>query len=488
MKTTLNLLIAVLFSASVMGQTIDYKLRFQERENLKEVKGLHNLLLSENKPEKHHSVNHTKNKEFLLKSGKAIKQRLDSVITQDWSGSQPNKGVEFFLYDVNGKTTLDAYFTWNSLTNQWDNSSKSEYIYDNNGNIILEVDYNWNANTYQWVGTYKYEYTYDANENLILKMYYQWDTNLGQWVGDYKDENTYNANGKMILQIEYYWTNSMNQWVSAGKAEYTYNTDEKLILKLFYNWNSLTNQWDSSSKIDYTLDINGNIIVETSYQWNTNTAQWDGYSKYEYTYDANEKMILRIEYTWNFSSGEWTGNYKDEYTYNANENMILEINYSWNFNTGQWISGWKEECAYDNTYTFNDLLIPYAFETDDNSVMFFNHMLTEMFDYQYISTNWSLANKSTFYYSAQNVQSISNTDVASAISVYPNPATDYVVFNLGETKNQFTLELFDIQGRVVMNQKVNNCTTVSVEKLQRGLYFYRIKDSGKIFNGKLMVD
>jgi photosystem II stability/assembly factor-like uncharacterized protein len=76
----------------------------------------------------------------------------------------------------------------------------------------------------------------------------------------------------------------------------------------------------------------------------------------------------------------------------------------------------------------------------------------------------------------------------STISVYPNPAKDFVVFDLPNGSESATVELYDIQGKKVIQQKLTETKQISVGHLPRGLYLYRLTDSKKFYAGKLVVE
>jgi len=76
-----------------------------------------------------------------------------------------------------------------------------------------------------------------------------------------------------------------------------------------------------------------------------------------------------------------------------------------------------------------------------------------------------------------NVISIRNSDkVLGEVSIYPNPAKDILYVNItAEKKEKMTLQIADIQGRVVSTQNLNteigvNATSVNINNLPQGMY------------------
>ena len=73
------------------------------------------------------------------------------------------------------------------------------------------------------------------------------------------------------------------------------------------------------------------------------------------------------------------------------------------------------------------------------------------------------------------------------ISIYPNPANDYVVCN--GVPSGSTLSIITMSGAEVMNAKVYDAQqTINIAGLANGLYIVRIYGSeGNIYTGKLVV-
>lgn len=77
--------------------------------------------------------------------------------------------------------------------------------------------------------------------------------------------------------------------------------------------------------------------------------------------------------------------------------------------------------------------------------------------------------------------------------VYPNPAKDFIVFQLPvEKQKEGSLIITDALGRIHYNTSIdhanNSSTTVSTENWATGLYFYSIKAEGSTASGKFVVE
>ena len=73
------------------------------------------------------------------------------------------------------------------------------------------------------------------------------------------------------------------------------------------------------------------------------------------------------------------------------------------------------------------------------------------------------------------------------VSLYPNPAKDYVFLNLGSNTSPVNVELLDIQGRVISTIKTSEpALKWETANLVNGLYFFRIQKGEQVEVHKLM--
>jgi len=290
----------------------------------------------------------------------------------------------------------------------------------------------------------------------------------------------------MIQELGYQWNESINQWIVSYKTEYTYDANSNMTQELEYYWNETISQWVVSYKTEYTYDTNGNMTQELECYWDETNNQWVTNYKEEYTYDANGNMTQRIAYSWDENVSSWNAYYKVEYFYDTLENNTQTLNYLWDDNASQWVATYKNEITYDNSYSYSDLILPLVFG-GENSGMLFNHMLTgvEYYKWDTLSSDWKPKGELSFNYSEQEVNSVSEID-SIELSVYPNPFSKSVSFDISDYYDKIILEIFDIQGRKIMSNEIRNHESLSLEGLTRGMYFYNLTINGKKLNGKLI--
>jgi hypothetical protein len=406
-----------------------------------------------------------------------------------------------YTYDDGGNITSIIKF-WISYDGQVNYNTKSEYTYDTNNNRTLEASYSWNQTTSQWVGWNKYEYSFDANSNMTLAISYSWNQTTSQWVGGSKNEYSFDANSNMTLAISYSWDQTTSQWVGGSKNEYSFDDNNNMILAISYSWDQTTSQWVGGSKYEWSFDANNNKTLESSYSWDKTTSQWVGGSKTEWSFDANNNMNLCSYYSWDQTTSQWVVDYKYKYKFersiDTNNNMPLSINYNWDQTTSKWVFASKNEWSFDAN---NNMTLAISYSWDQTTCQWIgvskgkysfdaNSNKTQEATYSWDKTTsqWvGSSDRITWFYSDHTATFIPAKSL-NKLTLYPNPAKDFVVFDLPNSSQSATVELYDIQGKKIIQQKLTETKQIAVGQLPKGLYLYRLTDSETFYSGKLLVE
>jgi hypothetical protein len=130
-------------------------------------------------------------------------------------------------------------------------------------------------------------------------------------------------------------------------------------------------------------------------------------------------------------------------------------------------------------YLVNDLILPeWLYDFSHNKLTGYTY-------YDYDGSNWQNDGMKTYYYS--NV-TISVSEVYNnAYTVYPNPATEFVTFDISNTSADALVSIYSLEGVKILSQQLSN-KTVNISTLQKGMYLYQINAGGKISTGKLIVE
>lgn len=82
----------------------------------------------------------------------------------------------------------------------------------------------------------------------------------------------------------------------------------------------------------------------------------------------------------------------------------------------------------------------------------------------------------------KGIGSISVPEVQKGgVSVFPNPATDFISFKMEDFAENTELQIFDISGRVVLQRIVNEFDVINVSNLSPGKYIVKLSSSDSIF-------
>ena len=390
---------------------------------------------------------------FQNKNSFAIMQKLDNEVSQEYdiTNSQwVNSYLDEFTYNASGYNTADHYSTWNPDTELYDPEGKQELTYNGGIHPAEQVYYAWDAFTRAWYPIQKRTFSYDGAGNMVLAYTYYFDD--PDWILIGKDERTYNGSGSLTLQVLSSWDDSGSEWINGSKTENTYNGS-------------------------------GLLTVSTSLVWDYFTEEWVNDYKDEYTYNGNGQQITGVYYSWDEDSSLWINDYKEDFTYDEHLNMVLILEQEWN--GAQWVNSYKIEASYNNDYTFDQLIFPWIFGQEFDQ--YFMHMPVEVVESEYLGSSYVLAYRSQFNFSEINITGIANIESNQA-SLYPQPADDYVIFDWRSSNPVFDLDLYDVNGRLVMQKKIGNHKAVAIHHLTPGLYLYRLSDNQQhLISGKMSV-
>ncbi|MEZ4805494.1 MAG: T9SS type A sorting domain-containing protein [Bacteroidia bacterium] len=84
----------------------------------------------------------------------------------------------------------------------------------------------------------------------------------------------------------------------------------------------------------------------------------------------------------------------------------------------------------------------------------------------------------------------SKTSFDNLAAVYPNPFSNKLTIDLPiKTLGSYKFNLYDLNGLLILNHVIKESQTLTIENLNKGMYFYVLKtDSGQIQSGKLVSE
>jgi len=72
------------------------------------------------------------------------------------------------------------------------------------------------------------------------------------------------------------------------------------------------------------------------------------------------------------------------------------------------------------------------------------------------------------------------------LRIYPNPTNSGIVTIQSSVSGEKYIKLFDINGRLVLNKKLNS-DYLNIGSIDSGMYFVQVTVEGKISNSKLII-
>ena len=97
-------------------------------------------------------------------------------------------------------------------------------------------------------------------------------------------------------------------------------------------------------------------------------------------------------------------------------------------------------------------------------------------------TNGSISQGVQQTYEISAITGIAETAIKLELSVYPNPTTHFLKLEVGsEDLENLSYQLYDMQGKVIENKKVDSNTThISLEGQSTGTYFLSVVKDNQI--------
>ena len=72
------------------------------------------------------------------------------------------------------------------------------------------------------------------------------------------------------------------------------------------------------------------------------------------------------------------------------------------------------------------------------------------------------------------------------VSIYPNPSNGSFIIELNSTTKQ-TLQIFDVNGKLVLSQIINGKTSINASSLNEGVYNLTLIEDNGIINKRLVI-
>ncbi len=334
--------------------------------------------------------------------------------------------------------------TWK--TGAWQNSEKMTYSYDGNGYEISNLYQEWDQPSTSWLNKIQTVNTINPDGTVNNSVVQEWDN---AWETVQKTSNTYNAAKKVLTSVSELWTGTA--WMNFSRTTNTYNGNGYLTNNLVESWNFISSSWSNLSQINYTYNGNGTEHQVVNQTWNTGTSAWDNLKRSTHTYDASDRVLTTTDETW--SSGNWVNQSLSTNTWAANGSLSKTLFQTWNTVSTSWVNEGQSDYSY-----------------------YPNGNINQIIDQDWLTNEWVNAERITYTYGTSTGR-VEIKDEKS-ISVYPNPADDFITIRSDFNFNSSKYSLEDQAGKQVRTGRLTDrITTLDISGLADGLYILRVGDT-----------
>ena len=314
--------------------------------------------------------------------------------------------------------------------------------------------------------------------NLIDSLFYNelgqmvrlsgWQLLGGEWQNVYYVDYGYNDAGLIASRSNY--NNFDGVWELGGTYNYTYNEAGLIVLS------ELTMGGTLFQKVEYAYDRDGNEVCELWYSY-------DGVGL-----TPSEKIVteyadgLKVaEYDSLSQDGRnWVYNGYATYSYN-NSNDCEEYHRYDNVNR----EVERKVYSFDMDMTMAETLFPWHPELT-RPVAYQNTHVYDREEWHSLDVDFVLQHVCDYLYEYEGVNGIADRTALSPLTVYPNPAHDYVVME-GLDNEPCRVEVFDALGRLVfVGESVSKGQKLYVGQLPEGCYVIKASSTKGIFVSKLL--
>ncbi|MBK8954745.1 MAG: T9SS type A sorting domain-containing protein [Saprospiraceae bacterium] len=412
-----------------------------------------------------------------------FKKRLDSVITEEklLPDIKRKSAYTYQSTQPGARLTQQIDYIWVATNQIWIPESRRQITYDPDGNIVNYLVQFREQNNLVNYSQSDFDYSPDGLVNRIL--YYEWNAGQNMWELLSKDTILYD-NKFNIKSGEYFlWDSAKKKWNKEILTEHEYNAKSQIISKTYSRWNQQWSNYFFEAREEFSYHPNGKQFEFITSSWDEVSADWVYTHKFSDLYDAAGKLILYQQHV--HDGTIWIGNSKTEITYDPNDNPIRFVNSEWNETLNKWELFFKWENEYDNSISFQEILLPDP--EDEESQMEFNHLLLRTNYFGYNAGNPVNDAFEIYYYS--NIQSVGTKNSKHSEDwVYPNPARDVLFLKTNPEQSSIHFKLSNMDGTELIDKTLIHTNRISLAPVPQGIYFYTIKDQKKIYSGKIYIE
>ncbi len=296
------------------------------------------------------------------------------------------------------------------------------------------------------------------------------------------DSNFYDNKDRIILTRA---RNDVKEVRSYSISKYKTPFETADTLKL-YEYNDTLGKIILTNKESNVLDAKGNITDQIVDSYNSLNGGFGPKSKFFNQYDAKNLKISATEDAWNDTDLKWEKMNQIKNAYNTNQSIKYSITQS------EWDDISQSWTKKDSTY--------HKYDANGNEINYFIYVYTSF------SNQYTLSERNTSKYDSNNnivrdelsQSDLSQVDYATQYwwSFYKNAVATQDVFSkdfnlkianpigenadltlVSERNGTYQLVAFDMNGRMISQQKISNNETIQTNLPSVGQYLYIVTDA-----------
>ena len=446
---------------------------------------------------------------------------------EEWVGIY----TEQWNYDENGNaTSSSSSWEWDPVGKQFKPGFKMEFTRNDSGQVLSWVESRYDPGLGDWVYTERGDNTYDENGNPTQQVWSSYDTISGQFNPTSKYDNTFDADGDQLSSISAFYNLDSMRWENSQKWEYiyqntksvsstvsvnagkvhvttivylwypfplpgvfvplyrtvwTYNSEGQITKVLDSNYDQIAKIWEETQQEISEYNARGYLILQVQSMFDKESNTWIVTSRRVHVYDANGVNLSNALYLWSYLHNVLIGYYYNVYTRDEHVNVLSITEHSWDLASETWLEYLSAVYTYNYNFSGFDILAPF----------YMWHMISTLIEYEYFvgggttksSEEWVQTEAFTYHYSDMNV-GVSVADLSKGeLSIYPNPATEYIEIAGDELNGYARIMMYNISGRMVMNQVLDRGGRIPVSHLSEGIYVIRLTQGSKVKTAKVMI-
>lgn len=402
-----------------------------------------------------------------------------------WSNSINDWRLDYkneYTYVNDSLRKTYTHSTLDTLNQMWVGNVREENMYDEDFNIIGFKIYYWNEDVFDWYLAFYYDYNFVNEEFLEESILYRWEPDSESLEINSKTAIIHSAD--FLIDTVYFlnWDQESSLWSGNIMHQVIYGQSSEKLTEIYYDGDYLTGIWTPSIKEIIDLEDNGNDFDNARFVWNLEDETWVGDARYLSIYNEDDVLSDHYTFRWDTITSDWQNTYSNNFIFDVYGNMEEMIYSQWDESLNDWEVREIENSYYDTEIEDEDIVWTFWIESSFD----YNFKIDSIVTTSFVEGPEHTKLRRAFYYSQSS--DIENNISVNRTECYPNPASDYILFELNENADDVNLTIYNSLGKLIYNGTYVNNTEFFVDDYQSGMYYYKLKLDGYEKTGKFIVE